>query len=58
VIGIVGAVLGGWLTGAFFRETDGVDWLASIGVAMLADPARALGVQTPGLEVADRRARP
>ena len=35
VIGIVGAVLGGWLAGAFFRETEGVDWLASIGVAML-----------------------
>ena len=34
-IGIVGAVLGGWLAGAFFRETEGVDWLASIGVAML-----------------------
>ena len=35
VIGVVGAVLGGWLAGAFFRETEGVDWLASIGVAML-----------------------
>jgi uncharacterized membrane protein YeaQ/YmgE (transglycosylase-associated protein family) len=35
VIGIAGAVLGGWLAGAFFRETEGVDWLASIGVAML-----------------------
>ena len=35
MIGIVGAVLGGWLAGAFFRETEGVDWLASIGVAML-----------------------
>ena len=35
VIGIVGAVLGGWLAGVFFRETEGVDWLASIGVAML-----------------------
>jgi uncharacterized membrane protein YeaQ/YmgE (transglycosylase-associated protein family) len=34
-IGIVGAVLGGWLAGAFFKETDGVDWLASIGVAVL-----------------------
>ena len=34
-IGVVGAVLGGWLAGAFFRETEGVDWLASIGVAML-----------------------
>ena len=35
VIGVVGAVLGGWLAGAFFEETKGVDWLASIGVAML-----------------------
>lgn len=35
VIGVVGAVLGGWLAGAFFPETEGVDWLASIGVAML-----------------------
>ena len=35
VIGVVGAVLGGWLAGAFFRETEGVDWLASIGVAVV-----------------------
>ena len=35
VIGVVGAVMGGWLAGAFLRETEGVDWLASIGVAML-----------------------
>jgi uncharacterized membrane protein YeaQ/YmgE (transglycosylase-associated protein family) len=35
VIGVVGAVLGGWLAGAFFSETEGVDWLASIGVAIL-----------------------
>jgi uncharacterized membrane protein YeaQ/YmgE (transglycosylase-associated protein family) len=35
VIGILGAVLGGWLAGAFFAETEGVDWLASIGVAFL-----------------------
>jgi uncharacterized membrane protein YeaQ/YmgE (transglycosylase-associated protein family) len=34
-IGVVGAVLGGWLAGAFFEETAGVDWLASIGVAVL-----------------------
>jgi uncharacterized membrane protein YeaQ/YmgE (transglycosylase-associated protein family) len=34
-IGVVGAVLGGWLAGAFFLEMEGVDWLASIGVAML-----------------------
>jgi len=35
VIGVVGAVLGGWLAGAFFQETSGVDWVASIGVAVL-----------------------
>jgi len=35
VIGVVGAVLGGWLAGAFFQETAGVDWLASIGVAVV-----------------------
>ena len=35
VIGVIGAVLGGWLAGAFFKETTGVDWLASIGVAVL-----------------------
>jgi uncharacterized membrane protein YeaQ/YmgE (transglycosylase-associated protein family) len=34
-IGVVGAVLGGWLAGAFLNETPGVDWLASIGVAVL-----------------------
>jgi uncharacterized membrane protein YeaQ/YmgE (transglycosylase-associated protein family) len=34
-IGVVGAVLGGWLAGAFFEETAGADWLASIGVAVL-----------------------
>jgi uncharacterized membrane protein YeaQ/YmgE (transglycosylase-associated protein family) len=35
VLGVVGAVLGGWLAGAFFQETAGVDWLASIGVAVV-----------------------
>jgi uncharacterized membrane protein YeaQ/YmgE (transglycosylase-associated protein family) len=35
IVGIVGAVLGGWLAGAFFAETEGVDWLASIGVAVV-----------------------
>ena len=35
VLGVVGAVLGGWLAGAFFKETAGVDWLASIGVAVV-----------------------
>ena len=35
VIGVIGAILGGWLAGAFFKETAGVDWLASIGVAVV-----------------------
>lgn len=35
VVGILGAVLGGWLAGAFFAETEGVDWLASIAVAIV-----------------------
>jgi uncharacterized membrane protein YeaQ/YmgE (transglycosylase-associated protein family) len=35
VVGIVGAVIGGWLAGAVFEETQGVDWIASILVAAL-----------------------
>jgi uncharacterized membrane protein YeaQ/YmgE (transglycosylase-associated protein family) len=35
VVGIVGAVIGGWLAGAVFEETKGVDWIASILVAAL-----------------------
>lgn len=35
VIGIVGAVIGGWLAGAVFEETAGVDWIASFLVAAL-----------------------
>lgn len=35
VVGIVGAVIGGWLAGAVFEETEGVDWIASILVAAL-----------------------
>jgi len=34
-VGIVGAVIGGWLAGAVFEETKGVDWIASILVAAL-----------------------
>lgn len=33
VVGIIGAVIGGWLAGAVFEETEGVDWIASILVA-------------------------
>jgi uncharacterized membrane protein YeaQ/YmgE (transglycosylase-associated protein family) len=35
VVGIIGAVIGGWLAGAVFEETQGVDWIASILVAAL-----------------------
>jgi uncharacterized membrane protein YeaQ/YmgE (transglycosylase-associated protein family) len=33
LLGVVGAVIGGWLAGEVFRETEGVDWIASIVVA-------------------------
>jgi uncharacterized membrane protein YeaQ/YmgE (transglycosylase-associated protein family) len=35
LIGIIGAVIGGWLAGAVFEETEGVDWIASILVAFV-----------------------
>jgi uncharacterized membrane protein YeaQ/YmgE (transglycosylase-associated protein family) len=35
IVGIIGAVLGGWLAGAVFEETEGVDWIASVLVAAL-----------------------
>jgi uncharacterized membrane protein YeaQ/YmgE (transglycosylase-associated protein family) len=35
VVGIIGAVIGGWLAGAVFEETEGVDWIASVLVAAL-----------------------
>ncbi len=35
VVGIIGAVLGGWLAGQVFQETSGVDWIASILVAAI-----------------------
>ena len=34
VLGIVGAVIGGWAAGAIFSETSGVDWMASILAAI------------------------
>jgi uncharacterized membrane protein YeaQ/YmgE (transglycosylase-associated protein family) len=34
VVGVLGAVIGGYLAGAVFEETDGVDWIASILVAI------------------------
>jgi len=35
VLGIVGALIGGWLAGAVFEDTAGVDWIASILVAVI-----------------------
>jgi uncharacterized membrane protein YeaQ/YmgE (transglycosylase-associated protein family) len=35
VIGVIGAIIGGWLAGAVFKETKGVDWIASILVAVV-----------------------
>jgi uncharacterized membrane protein YeaQ/YmgE (transglycosylase-associated protein family) len=35
VVGILGAVIGGWLAGELFAETEGVDWIASILVATI-----------------------
>jgi len=35
VLGIVGAVIGGWAAGAIFKDTAGVDWIASIVAAVL-----------------------
>jgi uncharacterized membrane protein YeaQ/YmgE (transglycosylase-associated protein family) len=32
---VIGAVIGGWLAGAVFEETKGVDWIASILVALV-----------------------
>ncbi|MGH2488525.1 MAG: GlsB/YeaQ/YmgE family stress response membrane protein, partial [Candidatus Limnocylindria bacterium] len=33
LVGVIGAVIGGWLAGEVFAETQGVDWIASIVVA-------------------------
>ena len=35
VLGIVGAVIGGWAAGAIFKDTAGVDWIASIVAAIV-----------------------
>jgi uncharacterized membrane protein YeaQ/YmgE (transglycosylase-associated protein family) len=35
ILGVVGALIGGWLAGEVFPETEGVDWLASILVAIV-----------------------
>jgi len=34
-VGIVGAVIGGWLAGAVWEDTAGVDWISSILVAAI-----------------------
>jgi len=35
VLGILGAVIGGWAAGAIFKDTAGVDWIASIVAAVV-----------------------
>jgi len=35
VVGVIGAVVGGWLAGEVFGETEGVDWIASVLVAIV-----------------------
>jgi uncharacterized membrane protein YeaQ/YmgE (transglycosylase-associated protein family) len=35
VLGIIGAVIGGWAAGELFKDTAGVDWIASIVAAVL-----------------------
>lgn len=35
VLGIIGALIGGWAAGALFEETAGVDWIAAIVAAVL-----------------------
>ena len=35
VLGIIGAVIGGWAAGAIFKDTAGVDWIASVIAAVL-----------------------
>jgi uncharacterized membrane protein YeaQ/YmgE (transglycosylase-associated protein family) len=35
IVGILGAVIGGWAAGAIFSDTPGVDWIASIIAAIV-----------------------
>ena len=35
ILGILGAVIGGWVAGAILPETTGVDWIASIVCAIV-----------------------
>lgn len=34
-LGVLGAIIGGYLAGAVFEDTQGVDWIASIACAAL-----------------------
>jgi uncharacterized membrane protein YeaQ/YmgE (transglycosylase-associated protein family) len=35
VLGVVGALIGGWAAGAIFEDTEGVDWIASVVAAAI-----------------------
>jgi uncharacterized membrane protein YeaQ/YmgE (transglycosylase-associated protein family) len=35
ILGILGAVIGGWAAGALWRDTRGVDWISSILAAIV-----------------------
>ena len=35
VLGILGALIGGWVAGAIFPDTAGIDWIASIIAAVV-----------------------
>lgn len=35
VLGILGALIGGWVAGAIFSDTAGIDWIASILAAIV-----------------------
>ena len=35
VLGILGALIGGWVAGAIFPDTAGIDWIASILAAVV-----------------------
>ena len=52
ILGIVGAVIGGWAAGAIFKDTAGVDWIASVVAAVILVLAwRALAGNRSGTRV-------
>jgi uncharacterized membrane protein YeaQ/YmgE (transglycosylase-associated protein family) len=52
VLGIIGAVIGGWAAGAIFEDTAGVDWIASVVAAVILVLAwRALAGNRSGTRV-------